>query len=216
MLQLLTGARLCLDQALRVAHKVLIDTTGFVSGDAAVSLKLQKIDLLRPDLLVAIEMEDELEPILGPIRALGLPEIVKIPKANGVRLRERPERIQYRMESFRRYFDGAATIAIPPGVGFRATRGELSGDPSEWVGRLVSLRGEKGFDEALGVILTPPPVAPWASACGDRSRIDGNELRGGPVAVGGKAFSLLSPYAASPDTIRGIVVSDIDMSWLGC
>ena len=50
--------------ARRYSPRVLIDTTGLISGELGVELKQRKLALLRPDVVVALEGNDELAPFL--------------------------------------------------------------------------------------------------------------------------------------------------------
>ncbi len=43
---------------------ILVDTTGFVSGEAGKELKRRKIDLVSPRFILALQKYDEIEPIL--------------------------------------------------------------------------------------------------------------------------------------------------------
>ena len=62
LLPMLVGTKLMVEQA-KTQH-VLIDTTGLISG-LGKALKAHKIELLDPDLILALQREEELEPILN-------------------------------------------------------------------------------------------------------------------------------------------------------
>ena len=57
---------------------VIVDTTGFLSGVNAQRLKFAKMELIRPDQLVAFSRGGELEPILGIERRVTPSEILEV------------------------------------------------------------------------------------------------------------------------------------------
>ncbi len=70
------GTKKMTDRALSYgARVILVDTTGFVFGESGRELKQRKIDLLRPQFIVAIESWEELGPILSPYRGRSSPRI---------------------------------------------------------------------------------------------------------------------------------------------
>ncbi len=83
------------------AEIVLVDTTGLVKGRYGVSLKLDKIRQLAPSLVVAIQKEKELEPILSRV-----PEerVLTLRPSPEVKPRPRTQRIAYRRGLYREYF----------------------------------------------------------------------------------------------------------------
>lgn len=66
LLPILTGTRLMVDAALHAGTDfTVIDTTGYIHDGAAIMLKQQKIDLIRPNHLVCIGRSRELERIVA-------------------------------------------------------------------------------------------------------------------------------------------------------
>ena len=63
---------------------VVVDTTGAISGVAGETLKYHKVELIRPDLVVALQRGGELEPVIGMLRRFLSPEVVTIPADPGV------------------------------------------------------------------------------------------------------------------------------------
>ncbi|MCP4403944.1 MAG: hypothetical protein GY801_42390, partial [bacterium] len=73
---MLLGSRKLLDRALAGGlQKILIDTTGFISGQAGRILKQQKIQALEPDLLICLQAQQECEHILKAYASQSRPEI---------------------------------------------------------------------------------------------------------------------------------------------
>ena len=154
LLPVVVGTRLMADMALAACEKVFVDTTGLIAGGAGTALKQMKIDLLRPDLIVALERDDELGHILGAYSFHELPGIIRLPVAPEARATSPSKRARFRRERYRVYFEspGAADREFSlDRVALRFTRGEATG-PAGLEGRLASLRGHWNDDLALGVI----------------------------------------------------------------
>jgi polynucleotide 5'-hydroxyl-kinase GRC3/NOL9 len=97
------------------AEVVIVDTTGLVKGEAGKSLKLGKINAIRPRHVIAIESRDELHHILPRIHGVILH---RLKPAAAVRSRSREERTRYREERLAEYFTGSSRVEFP----FRDTR----------------------------------------------------------------------------------------------
>jgi polynucleotide 5'-hydroxyl-kinase GRC3/NOL9 len=87
----------------------IVDTTGFVSGDAGVELKRRKIDLISPRFILALQRNDEIEPILEIYRENPLYKIYRLPLSDQIRPRSMEERRTYRLNKFRDYFKSSVT-----------------------------------------------------------------------------------------------------------
>ena len=108
LLQTLTGVKKMVDKAIQSgAEVVVVDTTGFVSGDIARELKFQKIDLVKPRHIVALTREDELEDILRPYSGKKDILLHRIKPAKGVRTKTQVEREKNRERKFHCYFKDA-------------------------------------------------------------------------------------------------------------
>lgn len=68
----------------RNADMVVVDTTGAISGVAGETLKYHKVELIRPDIVVALQRGGELEPVLGMLKRFLSPEIATMPADPGV------------------------------------------------------------------------------------------------------------------------------------
>lgn len=101
----LKGVKRMVDKAISSgAEVVLIDTTGFVSGEAGKELKRRKIELLSPRFILALQKSDEIEPILELYKENPLYKIHRLPLSEQVRPRSMEERRTYRADRFRDYF----------------------------------------------------------------------------------------------------------------
>jgi polynucleotide 5'-hydroxyl-kinase GRC3/NOL9 len=81
-----------------------VDTTGFVSGEGGRELKKRKIDLILPRFILALQRDDELEPILEPYKENLLYKIHRLPLSEQVRPKSMEERRMNRTNKFRDYF----------------------------------------------------------------------------------------------------------------
>ncbi|MFN3480199.1 MAG: Clp1/GlmU family protein [Thermodesulfovibrionales bacterium] len=152
LLPAITGARLMTERALNSAEKVIIDTTGLISEPAGPVLKHHKIDILRPDIILAVELSNELSHILDPLRFNRKPDIVRVPVPPGIRIKTQPRRGEYRFERMINYLKGAEEISLDKDrIGIRYTRTPLR-FKSEFLNRIISLRNRSNQDIAIGVI----------------------------------------------------------------
>ncbi len=153
LLPLTVGTKLMADRALAACDKVLVDTTGLVEEPIGRVLKQQKIDILMPDMLIALQRQDELTPILDPLRFQKKPAVLTLPVPVWTKRKSVSERARYRQERFRSYFkDARIAEFLSEKTSFRFLRGEEGVSLSSLGDRLVALRDEENTDLALGVI----------------------------------------------------------------
>lgn len=91
---------------------VIVDTCGWVDHPAARALKEAKFSLLEPDFVVAIQEEQELEPLLPWARGRRPDPVRRLRPARAARQRDRAERQRHRGERFREYFRDAETLEL--------------------------------------------------------------------------------------------------------
>ncbi|GAF67291.1 unnamed protein product, partial [marine sediment metagenome] len=148
MLPTVVGAKLISEIAKNHAEKVVMDTTGMVKGGAGKALKISKIDLVRPQLILALQREDELEHILIFFRGMRLPRIHRIPVPFGIIQKTYSDRLLYRERRFRDYFKNGKRISLSlDEIGLTNTKSEAY-PPNQ----LISLRDKEGRDLALGMV----------------------------------------------------------------
>jgi polynucleotide 5'-hydroxyl-kinase GRC3/NOL9 len=105
----LKGVKWMVDKASsRGPEVVLIDTTGFVLGEAGKELKRRKIDLVCPRFILALQKYDEIEPILEQYKENSLYKIYCLPLSEQARAKSMEERRINRTNKFRDYFKYAA------------------------------------------------------------------------------------------------------------
>ena len=109
----LVGTHRMLGRARGLAcERVVVDTSGLVSGDLGRTLKQAKIELLDPDLVISIERAGECEPIVRAYLATGRPAVLRLPATSTARRRTADERRRYRMERLQAYFATARPVRL--------------------------------------------------------------------------------------------------------
>lgn len=87
----------------------ILDTTGLISGELGRCLKIEKIRAVRPDIIIAIQREDELKHIIKLIQDT---EIIQISASKMAKERKREHRIRYRKKKYEDYFKSANEYLI--------------------------------------------------------------------------------------------------------
>ncbi|MBW2056288.1 MAG: AAA family ATPase [Deltaproteobacteria bacterium] len=142
----------CLVDRGRVA---LIDTTGYVTGEDAIELKYQKLDLLGPRHILALQRDGELEPLLRIQEGLEGGVIHRLPCLPPVRIRSQQERRNYRWSRFKEYFRRVRFHEVDlrrTGLTGTHRRKIEGGGQGELEGLLVGLNGPDNFLVALGIV----------------------------------------------------------------
>jgi polynucleotide 5'-hydroxyl-kinase GRC3/NOL9 len=106
----LKGVERMVDKAISYGiESILVDTTGFVSGEAGKELKRRKIDLLSPRFIFALQKSGELEPILDLYKENPFYKIYRLPLSEQLKPRSMEERRTNRANKFRDYFKDSLT-----------------------------------------------------------------------------------------------------------
>ena len=123
LLQCVTGTCLMVDAALKAgADLVVVDTTGYVEGDAAVALKRHKVELIQPDYLICIHRSRELNPIVSGFAGLSAIQSHHLSPHKSVTSKSSESRRKYRESRFEHYFADAVEETVP----FDQIRGQRS------------------------------------------------------------------------------------------
>ncbi len=138
---------------------ILVDTTGFVSGDAGKELKKRKIDLISPSFILALQKSDEIEHILGLYQENRLYKILRLPSSEKVKPRSMEERRTNRANKFHEYFkDSVIQELAMEQVRTEGVVLDPSGEPIplDWSlrinGLLIGLKDNNDDALALGLI----------------------------------------------------------------
>ncbi len=153
LLPTVVGAALVTDRALSCCEKVLVDTTGLIAGPAGRILKQSKVDILRPDVVLALERSSELGHILDAFRFHTHPRVFRLRVPDAVKSKAAPGRNLYRFAKMKGYLSGSHLLEVSlDAVGVRPIR-ELSRlSLANLKNRVISFRDERNRDIALGVI----------------------------------------------------------------
>lgn len=156
----LKGIKRMVDKACSYAPElILVDTTGFVSGEAGKELKRRKIDLISSSFILALQKSDEIEHILGLYQENPLYKICRLPLSEKARTRSMEERRTNRANKFRDYFkDSVIQELAVEEVRIEGEVFDPSGEaiPLDWSlrisGLLTGLKDHNDETLALGII----------------------------------------------------------------
>lgn len=113
LLQTVVATKGLVDKALRRgARTVLVDTTGLIGQSVGFQLKLNKIALLEPRHVVALQRDGELEGLLSVLAGRPGLTVHRLPVSYRVRTRLPDERYRYRTSRFAVYFRGATKFPL--------------------------------------------------------------------------------------------------------
>lgn len=169
LLQLTAAINLASRQALQQAQLVIIDTGGFINDPAARALWWQVHRIIVPQVVVAVQRHDELEPILKGLAQI-TPNLFRLGCSPQVRSKSAHRRRQFRRRRFADYFRHRQDYMLDlADVSLQPARLRGSADPDNFSNRLVALRDRRGRDRALGIIvayhkqnnmlvITSPPI----------------------------------------------------------
>jgi polynucleotide 5'-hydroxyl-kinase GRC3/NOL9 len=141
------------------ADVIIVDTTGFILGEAGKELKRRKIELISPRFILALQKSDEIEHILELYKENLLFKIYRLPLSEQVRPRSMEERKSYRTNRFQDYFKNSVIqeLAIEQ-VQMEGEVLDPNGEalPLDWAlrinGLLIGLKDSGDETLALGVI----------------------------------------------------------------
>jgi len=156
----LKGVKRMADKALSSGAEVtIVDTTGFILGEAGKELKRRKIDLLSPKFLIALQKSNEIEPLLELYQGNSHYKMISLPLSDQVKPRTMEERRIYRTNKFQDYFKHAVIQELT--IENVLIEGEVldpNGDvlPIDWAlkinGLLIGLKDSNDETLALGLI----------------------------------------------------------------
>lgn len=132
---------------------MVCDSSGFVSGRLGGEFQYNLINLLRPDLLVAIDADESLQTTLKPFESAGDIEVVHVERHPQCGSKSRAVRTAYRAERFAHHFADADTTRLPMSdITVHGMVPEALSRPSVRH-RLCAVLDTRQFVQALGVVL---------------------------------------------------------------
>jgi polynucleotide 5'-hydroxyl-kinase GRC3/NOL9 len=155
------------------AKAVVVDTSGLILGGAGRALKEHKFDLLQPRVVVALQRDREVEPLIRLWRRLAA-EVTVLSPSPALVPRDPAARGRYRRELFTTHFRDGRVLALPMArVSWRNTRlgqGQvLAPQETAKLSDLLDvpvLHGERQGGDALLVVASYPswPSRRWAAS----------------------------------------------------
>lgn len=116
LLEIVVGLERLVEEVRQRRQLILVNTSGFISGPAAVRLKTAKAEVLRPRLGVMLARQAELASLLPPLRLL-CQETQLLPVSSQARQKSWEERRRYRQERFAAFFAKATPLRLPLSCG---------------------------------------------------------------------------------------------------
>ena len=148
MLAVLICAARLMEAAQKAGAQVVIyDTTGLVeAARGGIHLKLAKIDLLRPQVLFALQRHQELQTLLLPLRRKSRMLVLEFSPSSSAQRRDTSVRKAHRAAQFAQYFSNSSQLRVnwPQLAVLPAPRFDLH--------RLVALEDADGFTIGLGIV----------------------------------------------------------------
>lgn len=144
--------KLCEKAIASGAQRIVVDSSGYVLDLPAREFQFQVIDLLQPDWLVALQIQNELEGLLACFARNERITLVRLNPSQAVTPRDMDRRQEYRSSKFKEYFKDAAPHEIPfAGLGFH---GILANADQQRPLRhlLVALCDAENFVVTLGIL----------------------------------------------------------------
>ena len=156
VLPLVTGTAKLVRRAVeRGSDLVVVDTTGLVFGIYGQTLKFFKIDLVRPDFVVAFERGGELEPLVGIAERFTPATVLEVEVDPKVVPRSVDDRAAYREQQFAAYFaEGASRWRVKPTVFMPTLPPDF--DLAQLDGLVVGMEDGNGSCVGIGVLEFDP------------------------------------------------------------
>ena len=115
LLDVVVGARRLADEARRRgAELVIVDTSGMISGQVAIKLKLAKLEALQPDVILALRRGRELDPLLRVVPAACRATVFPLAPAPAAHVKPPALRRTRRAARFVQYLKEARLHEIDP------------------------------------------------------------------------------------------------------
>lgn len=102
VLQQVVATAVMVEHARGLGDVIIVDTTAVASGLSGETLKYHKTELCRPDLVIALQRGEEMEPVVGMLRRFLDVEVVTAPTDPGLNPLGPDERARKRAEGFAR------------------------------------------------------------------------------------------------------------------
>jgi polynucleotide 5'-hydroxyl-kinase GRC3/NOL9 len=147
MLEMVVGLRRLADAVESAADITLVDTSGFIAvRHGGRALKMAILDVLRPSVILGLQRDDELAPLLVPLRQSRRFCVIDLPVPEAARKRSTKVRRENRAARYAVHFEEAELrdlywpdVSVRPNLNFREDQ-------------IVGLVDRDGYTRALGRI----------------------------------------------------------------
>ena len=136
------------------ADFVLVNTDGWVSGDVAIKYKAALIDAIKPDVIVGVQMEDELGPLIAELTV----PVVVVESSSALSQRTAEKRKILREMTYSRYLRNAKLQCYPKSQVTIEPRSAIPITQEPEKGLLVGLCGRGSKFLGIGVLREINPV----------------------------------------------------------
>jgi polynucleotide 5'-hydroxyl-kinase GRC3/NOL9 len=130
------------------ADFVLVNTDGMVSGDVAVRYKTDLIKALKPDVVVALQLQDELSPLIASLET----NIIVVEPSFALKQRSSQTRKSLREMTYIRFLKNAKMQCYPKSQVIIEPRGAIPKKQEHEKGLIVGLCGHGGKFLGIGVL----------------------------------------------------------------
>ena len=114
LLDIVVGTKKMADKALNSgAEAVIVNTSGLILGVAGAELKLNKVDLLCPKYIFALQESSEIEHLLTYVEKRHTVSVFRLPISERARKRPSEVRRRFREEKYREYFKESQIVKMP-------------------------------------------------------------------------------------------------------
>jgi len=132
--------------------KILIDTTGYIKDKFAIEIKIHKIEIFSPDLIILLEKKDELFPIKKFLKSSRIKFFgIKVPENFPKKTMEM--RRKNRKEKLKRYFKKREKLELNiSGISIKKISLNGKFPTTDFNGLMVSLRDKNFEDRVIGIV----------------------------------------------------------------
>ena len=127
---------------------ILVITDGLVNGDVAVRYKVDLVKALKPDIIVALQMQDELAPLIAALET----RVIVVESSFALKQRTPEKRKTLREMTYTHYLKKAKLLCIPKSQVTIEPRGAIPKNQEPEKGILVSLYGQGTKFLGIGVL----------------------------------------------------------------
>lgn len=137
-------------------ESLMVDSSGLAEGAFGAVFQLHSLEVVRPDLIIALEKKDELTPIMEKLERLSFRDfqVMRMSVAPGVEEKTQSRRRKYREERFRQYFSQRGVSSRIVDLSRMKITGEVPdfSDPEKTTGLLSAVCDKDRWILALAVI----------------------------------------------------------------